>query len=379
MTVHIKLALLACGVVLVLGLGALAFRPLVAMSDKDRVPPARVSIPPLGVLGDSDSHAYQDRIRFSKRPDARGGAFRSSTFQWTEVLHRLRPHDIDPGMWGTWGTRGIVATALRVVGLPGRTPKKEDYQYNFAISGSVCSDLVDGAAAQRPQLLQLMRQNPVRWNTGLVVIRIGMNDFGHQDSLDRLAEDPADAVVIRAIDSCVRTIRETVLLIRRDFLGVKIVLVGIFDNTNWARHDQKWRSPQEIQNIRSGLDRFDNALRSIANSDAAIAFFDDREWFAKHWGGRDVSGAPAYRAVRLDGGFEVTNSEGDDPSNATLADGHAGLVWNALWAQEFVDLVNTRFGLRIPTISSAELSTFVDFTVSQNTLSPNEPDQHPPR
>ena len=33
---------------------------------------------------------------------------------------------------------------------------------------------------------------------------------------------------------------------------------------------------------------------------------------------------------------QVRNTVGDEPRNAVIADGHAGLVWNVLWAQSLV-------------------------------------------
>src|SRR3546814_18716325 len=76
-----------------------------------------------------------------------------------------------------------------------------------------------------------------------------------------------------------------------------------------------------------GIDRFDVALRSIASADPRIAFFDDRAWFQGYWGGRDARGVPAYRNVTV-GDMHVTNTSGEDPRTAVLADGHAGLGWN---------------------------------------------------
>lgn len=37
----------------------------------------------LAVLGDSDSHSYQDSLSFPPGSADRGGAYRARTFQWT--------------------------------------------------------------------------------------------------------------------------------------------------------------------------------------------------------------------------------------------------------------------------------------------------------
>ncbi|MEJ7747317.1 MAG: hypothetical protein WKF61_11365, partial [Luteimonas sp.] len=94
---------------------------------------------PLAVLGDSNSHSYQDQISFPADSKERGGARRPQTFQWTEVLARMRGHELDLGAWVTWGRPGFVARAREWVRLPGgRAPKKQDYRYNFANSGAAC-------------------------------------------------------------------------------------------------------------------------------------------------------------------------------------------------------------------------------------------------
>ncbi|MEJ7687647.1 MAG: hypothetical protein WKG52_11990 [Variovorax sp.] len=129
---------------------------------------------PLAVLGDSNSHSYQDQISFPADSKERGGARRPQTFQWTEVLARMRGHELDLGPWVTWGRPGLVARAREWVGLPGgRAPKKQDYRYNFANSGAACKNLMKGRFRQAPRLVALMDEEPERWKRGVVVMRIG--------------------------------------------------------------------------------------------------------------------------------------------------------------------------------------------------------------
>jgi hypothetical protein len=51
---------------------------------------------------------------------------------------------------------------------------------------------------------------------------------------------------------------------------------------------------------------------------------------------------------------------GDAPENASLSDGHTGLVWNALWAQAMVDHLNANMAAHIPGITDQEISVFVE-------------------
>ena len=99
------------------------------MNDANSLDPgARAGTVPLAALGDSDTHSYQDRVSFPAGSFKRGGAFRATTFQWIEVLARLRGSELDPGPWGVWGTRGRIATLQEWFGWEGRAPRKEDYR-----------------------------------------------------------------------------------------------------------------------------------------------------------------------------------------------------------------------------------------------------------
>ena len=308
----------------------------------------------LAVLGDSDSHAYHDSVFFPPGSTKRGGPYRPTTWQWTELLQRLRGRQLDQGEWGFHGTRGAVARANRWLGREGRSPPKQDYHYNFALSGADCSDLLQGYSQQARALLSLMDQEPARWRNGVVLIRIGINDLGDARDLEQLAHDPQAPAVQEKIAACVQAIQGSVALLRGHHPSVRIVLVGIFNNAHWPKYLGRWHDPVQLANIDKGLDVFDHALAGMARTDPGIAFFDDRAWFAARWGSRDEHGRPAYRNLVL-GELGVRNTAGDGPEHAVLADGHAGSAWNAEWARALVDLMNARFQLAITPISQAEV------------------------
>ncbi len=312
---------------------------------------------PLAVLGDSDSHSYQDTISFPVSTPARGGAFRPIALQWTEVLARLRGEHLDLGRWGAWGQPDLVPRAVALFGIKVRKPRKRDYRFNFAVSGATCGDLLSGWR-EVDSLLDVVHEDMDRWRQGIVVIRIGVNSFATASSLDKLARDPSAPDAIAMIDACVSAIRATVARIHALQPRLRIVLVGIFDESHWTKYLDRWQTASEIANIDAGLDRFDDALRSIASHDPRIAFFDDRAWFQKLWGGRDARGVPAYRALSI-AGMRVTNTSGDDPGNAVLSDGHAGLVWNTLWAKALVELLNARFDVTLQPLTDAEIAAFI--------------------
>lgn len=321
--------------------------------------PLRAALP-LAVVGDSDSHSYQDRNHFAPGGHERGGArYRAHTLCWGEALARLRGDDVDLGVWGLHGNHWRVARVLEWARRPARSPFKEDYRYNFAMTGSQCGELLGGHHRQVSRLVSLMDGERAKWMRGVVVVRIGVNDFGTKEALDDFALNGARARTHAVAAACAQVIRASVERIRSRHPTTRIVLVGIPDNSHWARYLDRWCNRRQLSNIGAGLDRFDDALRSIADADPQIAFFDDRRWFAERWGGRDADGNPAYRAFALADDLEVTNTLGDAPMHASVRDGHAGLAWNAEWARALVALLNARFGSGLRPIESAEIADLV--------------------
>ena len=308
----------------------------------------------LAVMGDSDSHSYHDRQAFPPDSDARGGSLRARTFNWVEILARLRANEVDPGPWLTWGSRGPVSSVRRMLGLPvGRIPMKEDYLYNFANSGAVCDDLTAGPFRQAPWLAALMDKEPGRWTHGVVVIRIGINDWQHMLGLQ--AQNPHAPQIDETIAHCTSRISEAMTLLRRHEAGLRFLVVGLPNEIDDPGQFENFRSAAEIANIDQALDRFNHALRALAEATPGAAYFDMDAWFRQLWGARSADGLPTYRTVTVGGSFEVANTAGDEPHNALLGDHHAGLVWNALWTQAFVQRLRDAFGLPLTPIGDQEL------------------------
>lgn len=319
-----------------------------------------VGIIPLAVLGDSDSHAYQDTILIPVSSGKRGGAFRATTLQWTEVLEKLRSKQINQGAWGAWGAPIKVAETLDWLGLAGRAPRKLDFRYNFAVSGAQCADLMTGYYRQAPRLLAEMNRAPAQWRQGVVVIQIGVNTIGQNESLDRYAKSSVTPQIRAEILACVEAHRQAISLIATSHPHTRFMVAGIFDNANVASNFERWTAPAELANIAAVLDIFDAGLRSLCTANPNIAFIDTRGWFHDYWGSRDASGKPAYKSVNLGGAASVTNTRGDDPRNAVLGDNHGGVVYNALWARHGIDVMNRAFNLNITAITLAEIAGLVD-------------------
>lgn len=332
-------------------------------------PPAPAARVHFAVLGDSDSQSYHDTQMLGD-PSLRGGPWRATTWQWTEVLAQLRGNQIDFGKWGVWGSTKYRAYVNDAFGLDARTPRKTDYRYNFAVSGAWCGQLMGHSQRQARRLVGLMDKDPQAWRDGVVLIRIGVNDIGQHDVLDELAHNPNAAHPTGVIDACIASIGEAVDLIRSQHPDTRIVLVGVLSNADWSVEFANWQSAQQIANIDAGLDRFDNGLRKLAASTPNVYFLDDRAWFRGLWGERDGEGRPRYKTVRLAPGWTITNTSGNDPHNAVLADGHAGVVWNTLWAQHLVTSLNTAFDLHLTPISDAEVIRFLQPSLAANAGAP---------
>jgi len=359
--------LVACAIAL---LAAAAF----ALTRADGAPPGAIPPPappgtiPIAVLGDSNSHSYQDRLTFPPGSHERGGALRDHTFQWTEVLARLRGNELDFGPWVRWGRPWWSAWARERVGLmPSRAPAKEDYLYNFATSGAACKNLMgDGLGFRYPQvprLLALMKEQPERWQNGVVVIYIGANDWNGY--LDLMARDPEAPELHHAIDHCTRQISRAIEAIHASHPTVRILLAGMTNEGDDPGHHDKYRDAASPPNIRTALAAANAAFRRIAEADPKrIAFFDANAWAVERWGVRGPNGEPDFKSVRL-GKLTVTQTMGDEPSNTMLADDHAGLAWNVLWAQAILARLREAFGLPLTPIGDDEAARFVDATVAK--------------
>ena len=270
---------------------------------------------------------------------------------------RLRGDQIDLGEWRVWGPPNPIAKARELLGLPVRRPQKEDYRYNFAINGAGCKDLNHGWR-EVDRLLSVVRLDAEQWKRGVVVIRTGVNDIGNAEALEAYASSPEAGV--DKIEFCLRQIESSVARLREVQPEMRFVLVGIFNNAHWAPNIEKWQNAEQLANISAALERFDGRLEQVANQDPNVIFFDDQAWFEEHWGTRDHLGRPAYGALTLPSGLTVTNSRGDEPTNAALADGHAGTVWNALWAKSLVDLMNQEFGVGVRPIKASEVEALIN-------------------
>ena len=166
-------------------------------------------------------------------------------------------------------------------------------------------------------------------------------------------------MVREVAERCTQRIRESVRLIHAGHPDTRIVVVGVSNETSDPLQFDRWQSARESRNILTALGRLNAALRAMAESEPRTIFFDDDAWVQDHWGGRDADGKPAYRTLTVGGTLQVSNTMGNAPTHAILQDDHAGLVYNALWAQSLVERLRAGFGLPLTPISDADVARFV--------------------
>lgn len=322
----------------------------------DRIVPTTAI--PFAVLGDSNSHSYQDSVTFAPGSTERGGTFRPYTLNWTEVIARLRPDEFDSGPWLVWRNGGLFERVRQKLGLgEARAPGKQDYLYNFANSGTSCAALMRGRYRQAPRLVALMDQEPDRWAHGVVVIRMGLNDWAPY--LDVIAQNPAAPIVLAATQRCAEQTRKAIDLIQTAHPGTRVMVVGIANESDDPGYGTRFRSASESNNISRALNDFNDALKRLTQGRENTAFFDDAAWFAHRWGAREADGTPAYKTVTVGKDLKVTNTAGDAPQNALMADHHPGLVWNVLWAQSLILRLREAFDLPLTPITDKEIEDFV--------------------
>ncbi|MEJ8856065.1 SGNH/GDSL hydrolase family protein [Variovorax robiniae] len=317
---------------------------------------------PLAVIGDSGSHSYQDPITFPSGGGLRDAALRDRTFQWTEVLARLRGSEIDLGPWVRWGRTGHIAWLRDMVGLGGgRAPLKEDYLYNFSNTGAACKNIMGDRLGQRyrqvPRLVALMAQEPERWRRGVVVINVGGNDWNRL--LDLQAEDPAAPELQATIDYCRDQIERAVDAIHAANPSTRVLVVGPASDADDPGTFDRFRDANARANIRTAVESFSAALRGIATRHPGfVGFVDMGTWFRQRWGERRPNGEPAYREVTI-GPHHVSNTAGDGPDNVWLGDGHAGTAMNTLWAQYLLERIRALTGAPLTPISDEEVVHFL--------------------
>jgi len=304
----------------------------------------------VAVIGDSDSHIYRDQVLGIHR----GGEYHDTTFQWTEIWARLRADEVDLGELGVWGTRGKIARIRDWLGLEARYIRKMDFRFNYAISGEGCASIYREYPYQARSLLSLMKSEPGWFQSGLVFVRIGINDFGQQSHLLEWSKTGLNAFASDIVNSCLMDIRRLVGEVLDLPTDSMLVLVNVSRDYNGSSFDLGKLTATEIERMLSVLDHFESGLRNIAASSNRVAYVAGE---APDWGDRILG--EQQSEITLGGVMPVKNSVGDEPSNRTLLDGHASTVNNGLWIKYAIQQINQQLGTGFTPILDAEIADLV--------------------
>lgn len=307
----------------------------------------------IAVLGDSDSHSYRDSESNSKR----GGEFHHVAFQWTEIWNSLRADEVNLGPVGVWGTRVKVARLRRMIGLESRPFKKNDFRYNYSASGARCSSLYDRYPFQATSLLDLMNLESGAFDDALVIIRIGINDFGQTEHLQAWSEDGMQGLGKVKVDYCIDQIQKAVSDILATSATVMIALVDVSHDYNSSSFSADLFSKGDVENFLSVLNHFEQGLKGIA-TDSRVAYVDDVSSQRAHWGDRYRGN---FRRESFLGGINpIVNGNGDEPFHRTLMDGHASTINNGIWLQYAIHSLNGQLGVGLTSLLDAEIASIAD-------------------
>ena len=309
----------------------------VGMPDKSRNIDSRT---PIAVLGDSDSHSYRDTYDNKSR----GGEYNDYSFNWLELWERLAGDEISPGRWGVSGSPFRGARLKIILGLKSRLPQKLDYEFNFAFSGLRCKSLLDSWPYQGTQLINELRSNPKFWAKGLVIIRIGINDFGNPGEILRWAEIGLNERSSKTISNCVDTITKISDSILSQASNTRIAILGMTRTYNFSGECCQKLEQAEIENIEQVLSLFDNSLKKYASNLSNVAFIDDHFWFNDIFGSQELGNLKSK--INYLGSIELINSSGDHPKNMLLADHHTGSLYNGLWLTQLISELNLQLGTK---------------------------------
>jgi len=308
---------------------------------------------PVAILGDSDSHSYRDQVNGIER----GGEFHLVTHNWPGIWVQLRGSEVFLGDCFRFGTRMQFARLLEWFGLSTRSPRKMDFEFNYSVSGLKCESLTSAWPFQGFWLLSEIDRDAEFWKRGLVIIRIGVNDLGQRDHLERWAQTGLDQYATERVAQCVNAISGiTTRLLERT--SVKVAIVGIAHDYNWPDSFELWQFDPHILNISEVLGEFDERLAQLADESARVAFIDDIMWFRRRFGDRRTG--DLRFEFSLSDTIQIRNAQGDHPYNLILEDGHAGTVGNALWLASLVDGLNREFGLGLTSIRDEEIVGLID-------------------
>ena len=315
----------------------------------------------IAILGDSDSHSFRDEYDNK----ARGGDFHHVTYNWPALWDKFRSNEVNLGKFDAWGIHYRIARVLYWLDIETRSPKKLDFEYNYAVSGLRCKSLLRDWPFQAQWMEDRLKRYPEQWQNGVVVIRIGVNDLGQNKTMDQWAQNGFNETAQTTVNACVEDIITAAETLMAAHPQVRIALVGVCRNYNIGKTQELWPDNlNHLKNINSVLTEFDNGLAKFANQHDRVAFVDDVNWFTNKFGDRVTNSLK--NQTHLTNGFMVNNSNGNHPSHLILKDGHAGTIYNGWWLNDLIHSLNQAFQLKLTPLTDDEIYSVIEPAIKSN-------------
>lgn len=269
------------------------------------------------VIGDS----AQDEYRAN---DNRGAPYYATTLNWVELLQTQRGLD-----FGAWGTRA--------------EPRRSGYEYNWARSGATSSAAL---SSQLPGVLAQLQSGEATH----LLIQVGLNDFNQGN----LALNIYNGV---AMTSTLNYIADNIASMARQANAIapgRVLVAGTQDYvTHLLLPEIAAAFPSAI-----GRQRLTNAFNYLNARIAAQAVIDGVHYLdynAVLWA--ELSPRMNGNAI-LVGGQGIVIARGNEYHSAWLDESpyaHAGTALSGLFANIYIDAINSAFGASIPRMSDIEI------------------------
>lgn len=274
----------------------------------------------IGILGDSTVDEYRGS-------DNRGGEYAEHTFNWLELLVRLR--NFDAGQWEDWPE-----------------PRRTGYEYNWARSAATARSLLDDG--QHTGLAEQVSEGLI----DVVVVSVGVNDFAiFNDEYEAVYSGDITAETldqkINDLISDYTTAVDTILAAR----DIPVIVSTIPDQslTPSVMGDVRFSDPSRRQIVSDAIRRVNEGIIAMAN-ERDLPYLDFDAMY--------LSLLPLIeKGFTIEGSTINLFARGDDPHNGVLSDGiHPGTVVEGIVANTYLELINKALNLNIPLLTDAEIA-----------------------
>lgn len=274
----------------------------------------------IGILGDSTVDEYRGT-------DNRGGEYADGTYNWLELLVRLR--SFDAGQWGDWPE-----------------PRRTGYEYNWARSAATARSLLEDG--QHTGLAEQVSEGLI----DVVVVSVGVNDFAIFN--DEYEAVYSGAITGDALDQKVTdliadytTAVDTIIAAR----DIPVIVSTIPDQslTPSVMSDQRFSDPDRRQIVSDAIRRVNEGIVAMAN-ERDLPYLDFDAMY--------LSLLPLIqKGFTIEGSTINMFAKGDDPHNGVLSDGiHPGTVVEGIVANTYLELINKALNLDIPSLTDTEIA-----------------------